>query len=48
VLAQDLDGHVTTEARILGFVHLAHPAGAEAIEDPIVGKRPIDHESSRA
>ena len=41
---QDLQRHFPIELRILGQIHLAHPAGAEQRGDPVVFERAVDHE----
>ncbi len=40
---QKLERHLAAEARVLGLVDLAHPACAEARENPIVGDLVADH-----
>jgi len=45
-LGQDLEGEVTVELLVVGAVDLAHPARAEALDDPIVGERATDHATS--
>src|SRR5213596_2823802 len=35
LVADDLEGHLSLEARVLGPVHDPHPALAEALDDPV-------------
>ena len=35
LVADDLEGHLSLEARVLGSVHDPHPALAEALDDPV-------------
>ena len=40
---QHLHRHVAAQLLVPGAVHLAHAAGAELLEDPVVGERAADH-----
>ena len=43
VAGQELNGHVTVERGVVGFVHHTHPALAEMFEDGIMGYFTADH-----
>ena len=43
---QHLEGDAAVQPRVLGEVDVAHPASAEAVEDPVVGRRLADHEAA--
>ena len=44
---QELEGDLATEPGVFGPVDDTHPAAPEAIENPIVGDRPADHDTSQ-
>jgi hypothetical protein len=44
---QHLDGDVAIEVRVVGSVHLAHAASAEALDDSIVREGAADHFGGR-
>ena len=47
-LRQHLERDLAAELRVLGEVHLAHAAGAQRAEDPVVRDGLSDHEGSRS
>jgi hypothetical protein len=44
---QHLDRHIAIEMRIAPAVHLAHPTGAEALDDAVVRESAADHFGGR-
>src|SRR6266446_5946562 len=42
---EQLDRDIAVEVEIMSSVHLAHSAGAERLENPVVGKLFTDHGS---
>jgi hypothetical protein len=44
---QELEGDLATEPCVFGPVDDTHPAAPEAIENPPVGDRPADHDTSQ-
>src|SRR6185436_18727395 len=42
IAGDELERHRTVQARIFGFVHHAHPAAAELLEDAVVRERLTD------
>ena len=47
IVRQHLERDLASELRVLGKVHLAHAAGAECAEDPIVRDGLPEHEAVR-